>query len=1036
MLKTTTSLGFLNHKYSIAVLLLFVMISVMAHDGAYAQNAANRKPLKHEIQSFRDTDGNLFINRHQGYIISLLSNGNRSDNPNSQSSSDRLAKLDFPEGLNRLKITKSSGRTETIDIRVDGTAPESDLRLLEAPSYRSESITYIGQGLKIGFSAEDNLSGVMNRYWAINNNAFNPFNNQYTPFDTDGNFTIYYYSVDHVGNVEEVASRPFQVDVTGPEVTHQFSGPSKLSILAPEASLQLSATDQAAGVKNIYYWFDDGEPQQYAARISLNDLSNGKHTLYTYAVDRVENHGDTLKYNFQIDSNAPALSMKVGGNQLEQDGTWYIDGSARILIDAEDNSAGISSIRYKINQNREQSYNQPIRLEGSSGLYPITYHVSDVVGNQSERKSRKFFLDSNPPTTSLKFNGYYASTSDGYQVSPETELILQSSDLESGLQMIEYRIGSGNWEIYKDPILLPGTGSHVLEYRATDQVQNTEEPQTTVFLVKEETESMAAAAAPEQPVEASQNVYFERKQALQGPDQEVFLWISSSPADTAARYLLTKSENGDGNFPMKMPENRTNQLSISVEEQSKTYEITIDADAPSSVLSPDESISHQSGEGIIFEPGVSFSITADDNISGVKDIYYSENGSRFQVYDKPLIGYYDESPYVLRYYAVDSVGNRGEVNEYAFRVDATPPITKHRFQENTYSSNLSPHSTIALDATDNRSGVKATYFTLNGTNERTYGGPFKLSELGEIEQVFNTISYYSVDEVGNKEEVKQFNFKLDKSGPVTSSSWRGGAHSSYDVTYIQPSTRLRLSASDTEMEIREIWYEIDGERAIYESPVSFENQRSEIRFAAVDILGNQGEITSFSIAVDGEPPQSTHSIDGESLETEETLLLAEGTKVSISAGDTESGVAGISYSINSENLKPYTESIRFFNSGQKIIRYMASDRVGNFEELQILNLVYDASPPEINLSYSSQPSSLTDSRAIIPLETLVSIKGVDPESEVKVLEYRVDEEPFEPYFRPIPFLEPGQYTLQIRATDLLDNSVTESMQITVQPGAE
>lgn len=66
--------------------------------------------------------------------------------------------------------------------------------------------------------------------------------------------------------------------------------------------------------------------------------------------------------------------------------------------------------------------------------------------------------------------------------------------------------------------------------------------------------------------------------------------------------------------------------------------------------------------------------------------------------------------------------------------------------------------TITLNATDNvgGSGVNITTYSLNGASETTYSGPFMVNNPGQ-----NTITYGSIDNAGNVENVNTINFTIN-----------------------------------------------------------------------------------------------------------------------------------------------------------------------------------------------------------------------------------------------------------------------------------
>lgn len=1009
-------------------LVLFLIFLVFTN--ALAQDQPVRTPLSHSIQSYHDANNRLFINQHQSYRF-FFSGEATKDSESLSPENSPLTTLS--EGETEFQIHKADGSVFRVPLIVDGTAPHTELELLNAPTFQNEHETFVGKGLKIGIEASDNSSGVQQILWAINNNPFNPFRESEATFTVDGSFLIYHYAVDQVGNVEPVQYRSFEIDVTGPVVTHQLEGPQQLSVTSSSSSISLSAEDAGAGTKHIFFWFDDEPAQRYSTTISLSNLEDGEHSLYAYATDNVENAGDTLIYPFYLDRNAPEIREQITGNIYNQSGTLYISAESQIALETNDNKSGTSWIRYQVNQDGERTYTQPIRLSEISGTYAITYSVADIVGNVSEKKSFKVYVDNNAPQTNLRFEGYYSKSPEGYAINPNTAILLDASDLESGIREISYRLNEGNWQTYSEPISFSETGSLSIQYRSTDQVQNQEEIKEIRLLVIEESEALLSEAAPEKPT-LENSAFLKKEQEIQGPHKEVFLWLSASPSDTSEKFMLSYSDDGS-KFPLLLAPNSRNTLAFNLEELENLYPVTIDGSSPISTLTASGAKSYTKDKDIIFAPGVSLSLSATDNISGVKEIYTSENGGAYQKYESPLRGYYAEQKYNIRYYADDLVGNSEEEKTYSFNIDATPPISNHQFLDNYSGANLSRYTTLKVTSDDNLAGVDTIYIQLNDNRPVMYAQEIQIGDLGEFNEPFNTISYFAVDKVGNTEQRKQFNFKMDKVGPVAKINWQGRIHKTESITFIHPSTLLTLEAEDSEMEIRESWYRFeDSDNPVtYNSPVSLSDfNRVSIEYSAIDILGNQGNIEKETVFIDGDDPVSSYLITGQRLETGTGIILGSDAEISFTASDNASGVAQINYSVNSENLQAYSSPVQFRSSGSKIVRYEAIDNVGNVESVNILNLVYDQTAPEIDLSFSESPVSESATELRILPQTLVTIKSTDRHTEVKSVEYRLDDGGFSTYFRPIPFSESGKFTLTIKAEDLLGNETQKMIDITVE----
>lgn len=92
--------------------------------------------------------------------------------------------------------------------------------------------------------------------------------------------------------------------------------------------------------------------------------------------------------------------------------------------------------------------------------------------------------------------------------------------------------------------------------------------------------------------------------------------------------------------------------------------------------------------------------------------------------------------------------------------DNTAPTTK--LVANAQANDLGWYNkdvTITLNATDDESGVATTYYTVDNGTEQT-GNSFDLNTDG-----VHTITYYSVDNAGNKEAPQTETIKIDKTAP-------------------------------------------------------------------------------------------------------------------------------------------------------------------------------------------------------------------------------------------------------------------------------
>jgi hypothetical protein len=90
--------------------------------------------------------------------------------------------------------------------------------------------------------------------------------------------------------------------------------------------------------------------------------------------------------------------------------------------------------------------------------------------------------------------------------------------------------------------------------------------------------------------------------------------------------------------------------------------------------------------------------------------------------------------------------------------DSTPPVTKDDAPTGWQGTDVSVH----LTATDDKSGVAATHYTVDNSSEQT-GTVVSVSGSGT-----HAISYYSVDNAGNKESPNSTTVKIDETDPTIS----------------------------------------------------------------------------------------------------------------------------------------------------------------------------------------------------------------------------------------------------------------------------
>jgi len=246
--------------------------------------------------------------------------------------------------------------------------------------------------------------------------------------------------------------------------------------------------------------FDVSDPE-YNNDVQLNILANpndgqgGRHTAevtltpgrYRYFCT-IPGHGQmqgilVVTEGGGEDTTAPETSAEVTGSR-NADGAYV--GAATVTVSATDAGSGVERVEYAIGDaGAWQPYTTPVVID-QVGSHTVRYRAVDRAGNTAAEKSTSFTVvapptdDSTPPETSATVSG--ERNDQGEYVSMAT-VTVTASDTGSGVNTLEYALGSGSWQPYTGPVMVHEVGAHQLRYRATDKAGNTSMEKSVMFTV-------------------------------------------------------------------------------------------------------------------------------------------------------------------------------------------------------------------------------------------------------------------------------------------------------------------------------------------------------------------------------------------------------------------------------------------------------------------------------------------------------------------------------------------------------------------------
>lgn len=351
----------------------------------------------------------------------------------------------------------------------------------------------------------------------------------------------------------------------------------------------------------------------------------------------------------------------------------------------------------------------------------------------------------------------------------------------------------------------------------------------------------------------------------------------------------------------------------------------------------------------ILSGNTQLSISADDNISGVKHIYISIDDSVFHPYTGKInTALLQQGEHKLYYYSTDKVNNIEKVNTYAFYVDKTPPQVIEEIIGKTFIANGKEFSAgtskLKITSFDNKAGVKEIYYSINKAPYIKYEKPIVLSGYkGDL-----LVNSYAVDNVGNQSRSDASNARknsipyIDLSAPWVGHSFKGPIFMNRDTVFINHKTNIILDAKDSESGIDRIEYQVDsGNLITYEAPFTLDKEG----YHHISVFGydNTDNLTrqDFGVIVDTTGPQiyerfSSPTTGTSDSDNEKLNQYSNPVVVFLSATDVKSGYEALQFELNDNPVQPYTRDVRGFVPDKKnAIKVKAFDKLGNQTEKTI-----------------------------------------------------------------------------------------------------
>ncbi|MHB8604016.1 MAG: CRTAC1 family protein [Thermoplasmatota archaeon] len=295
---------------------------------------------------------------------------------------------------------------------------------------------------------------------------------------------------------------------------------------------------------------------------------------------------------------------------------------------------------------------------------------------------------------------------------------------------------------------------------------------------------------------------------------------------------------------------RLTKGSSAVETDTIGPKVTVTADEP--------------GKAGWFARAPNLTLTATDRgvttISGVASIEYRVDDGAWQTYTATVV--MPAGDHDFEYRATDNAGNPSGVSVLHVRIDNTPPVTSASASGTVGNGGwfVSPVN-VSFSATDDRSGIDATYATLDAPGDPTTPAP--AAGLAVVTDGVHAVRYRSVDLAQNVEGTRELDVAIDTTPPVTSIGYNGSFVVEEDGVHIMTATAITLFPNDATSGLAATEYRIDGgDWSAYTAPIHLAGADGAhtLEYRSTDNAGNVEATHLAHLVLDNVTPPPIHVI--------------------------------------------------------------------------------------------------------------------------------------------------------------------------------
>lgn len=427
-------------------------------------------------------------------------------------------------------------------------------------------------------------------------------------------------------------------------------------------------------------------------------------------------------------------------------------------------------------------------------------------------------------------------------------------------------------------------------------------------------------------------------------------------------------------------------------------------------------------------------------------IEVSIDGSTFKPYSSAIeIG--KEGKHTIKFRTRNAVNNWSPIQFAEVFVDLSPPSTEPKWDDNRAWRDdnrlyVAQGAHLSLVAQDNLSGVGKIEYSWDKSEFLPYLKPLVLEKPGR-----QKLYYRSTDRVGNVEPMRDLEFVVDGTPPVTVMTVDGVAkqiqYENKQFLGASDGTGFVLESHDELSNVKNVLVSIDGEKSTpYLRPIFFlRDGQHVLKYWGVDRVGNKEEPKVVNIYTVSQAPRTTATAIGKVVNSAGMNFAGREFALKLEARDNVVGLDRIEYKTSEDaDFKPYVEPLRFKEQGLHTITYRSVDRAGNVEPTRTYAVTVQWDAPESTL-VTSVPLVNKDGIQFSPSPNVISFSIQNTTVGVEKTLISINDAPEKVYKTPFAITNQQKiYKFVYRSIDRLGNEESPKTanihMITTSPGID